>query len=850
MISIIDIYQSTFIIDSSNFNKNTIKQYGCILLDEESNVSIFNTSFIGCISNEKGGAIYSSGSLLDIKYSRFIGNQAQIGGAIYYVPGRTYFDPSNIFEKNNGSIFGKNLYSNPYFLCFFNEKDGSCSTNKDTLKNFRPGAELNLFKIRILDEERNQMIENDLLNLKLYLNVKLITNNRKNNEIYSINASTSIINIELNEDGFFKLNNITLIGIPNSEVTLEFSSPQIQNPLIKNNFISFNVTFRNCEKGEYQEPVTGICYVCPHDTFSFDTNEGYCKKCLEGLKCQGGANTTIEQGYWRSKLYSEKIIKCTQSEQSCVGGVESENKICRKGNIGAKCESCDLTGKYWNSTYTGSIESGCVECENLKYNYIILAFLSLFNFVSMALSIKGTLDNVFLKLKMLVISLFARYGMFNTKENESSMYIKIYISYFQIIQILSMLELKYTDWFDSIKKVIGSPNSSVLYSFDCALANYDSFLSIIHLKIIITLFVPFFYLILFAVCFFIWVRKTKKKWQYGLLYTVGLFTVFFFQPDTIDSLINALTCVTIGDEDYMKYDVAYKCDGDVFKYSLVLGIPFLIFWAAALPLLILWRIYKNRMKLNSIKNRLRYGFFYEDYNIYFWEFVRMYEKIFLTIIVSFFETRIVVKGVLVIILIYIYKYLLEKHNPYKTKTLNSIEKLNTNVCLLSTILGVLAYADDGNITFISYAFIIIINFIFNYRILRKLIIAFTYSYHEKLMEMKKGILLKYPFLKIILKPLPEIKTIEQWRAARRVVSKYLRSRERKKFVRLTGRINGLNDPILELDHNEDEQLYKRESVKKSRKSTKKSIKPIPISKPGENEMVTLKDNTENSLHQK
>jgi len=64
----------------------------------------------------------------------------------------------------------------------------------------------------------------------------------------------------------------------------------------------------------------------------------------------------VDQGYWRSGLYSENIIPCLQD--GCLGGLESE---CAEGYEGKLCQTC--SGFVGDKYYAKSAAGACLACE-------------------------------------------------------------------------------------------------------------------------------------------------------------------------------------------------------------------------------------------------------------------------------------------------------------------------------------------------------------------------------------------------------------------------------------------------------------------------------------------------------
>ena len=795
----INSVKSNVFVNNSNFTNNIATLDGGCIKTDSCALNISLSSFSNNIAiNGSGGAIYfysENNNYFFLETSFFENNVALIGGAIFYQKVGIYIDSLTQFRNNKALLYGNNYYSYPYSLCFLNSSDSNnivCKEQREITYNFRSGGYLDNFYLKLLDEEGNPIINNEGVNgPSLSMQVSPVSAVNENT-IYSINNTKILTNSILSKEGIFSIENLIIIGKPESDLKLEFSSTTIKsNQSIstqksrRDYSISFTINLRNCSLGEFYQSLTGSCYLCLPGTYSYNPKKEGCNDCPEGLNCSGGANTLVKQTFWRGKSLAEQLFYCSKNPDSCVGGPGYANYICLTGHIGARCESCDLMGTFWKTSFSRTSDFGCVQCQDIVANYIILGVLSLFNFISMIMSIKGTIDNINTRLKLKVIKVFARYSMLFPRQNESSVYIKIYFSYFQIIQVLTLLNLTYPTWLNSVGVTVGTPTNSVLYSTDCLIANFITAIPYLHVKLILALLIPFVYLFIFTVGYILFMGKSKYHHKFSMLYTVCLFTLLYFQPSIVENIISVLSCVDVGGESYVKADVAFKCSGYEYEfYSIVIGIPALFFWAVGTPLLILFQLIKNRKNLQSIANQVRYGYLYDEYDIFYWEFIRMYEKILITVILSFYETQISMKGLLVILIIAIYQLLLYKKNPYKSKRLNMTDKFNSSVCYISIFFGLLAYKNSFDyIITICYIVIVFANISFNIFMLKHIISAYTYSLNDKIMVIIK----KIKCFRCLKNLFPQIerkfKTKFKWIRIRQLVSKYLRERERMRYER-------------------------------------------------------------------
>lgn len=121
-------------------------------------------------------------------------------------------------------------------------------------------------------------------------------------------------------------------------------------------------------------------------------------------------------------------------------------------------------------------------------------------------------------------------------------------------------------------------------------------------------------------------------------------------------------------------------------------------------------VWKIRDALDDFENRKKLGYFYNEYTKegYLWEFVKIFQKELIIIFLIFYEDRIVVKGLVVFLIVFIYGGFTVKYHPYTSNRLNNIDRISTAVCAASLCLGVLIYAAQRE----SLNYLVIIMFLF------------------------------------------------------------------------------------------------------------------------------------------
>lgn len=84
--------------------------------------------------------------------------------------------------------------------------------------------------------------------------------------------------------------------------------------------------------------------------------------------------------------------------------------------------------------------------------------------------------------------------------------------------------------------------------------------------------------------------------------------------------------------------------------------PMLILWVLLLPFLFMFLVWRKRKVLEARSTQMTLGYFYKEYslNSYLWEFVKIFEKEFMVIVLVYYEEVVPVKGLLIVLILFLY----------------------------------------------------------------------------------------------------------------------------------------------------------------------------------------------------
>ncbi|EAR87180.2 transmembrane protein, putative (macronuclear) [Tetrahymena thermophila SB210] len=723
------------------------------LQNDKFSMIIDQTTFIENSCNTRGGSLYVDSQILNSAYqsikmknSKIINNKASIGGGIYQQNLSVDTQESNIITNNTILIYGKDDISYPSQLRvknideFIQLNNAVVQKHQIVINNFRSGANISEIQFVLLNN-KNELIypitSDDYNTYQVNVNFDPET---KDLSSYSLSGDLFAKYDEHLQA--FKFSNINIIGTPGTSANISFTSKQIYildqktQKFIQNYTFNILINFRLCGPGEKINNLNQVteCQICPQNYYSFDVSN--CLECPQGATCYGGTNIVANSGYWRKSNTSNLLIDCSNLSENCVGG-SFGNHICYEGHIGALCEECDIFGEYWGQSYAKSAKYSCTRCDQIKGNVWVLILVTVWTILSMCLAIKGDVDvlrknvailaiqkNILLRKKSLSMrekrhtlstqqNIFSKISQqskyfassqhspsiknnsiqFKKHKDNSGILIKMFTNYIQIVGSIATFNLSIPSGIFEFPQTIGQPLNKTMSSLDCALKDLNS--------------------------------SQQIRFPWYILTTAIMFLIIYIQPDLVAQIIALLSCRQVGDTNYILSNVSFVCYSREHQfYILALIIPMLLLWVFIIPAIFFFLLRRNKDKLESSEIKLKYGFLYKEYQNYafYWEFIKMAEKLAIILVLNFYSQSIVTKGILVFIIIAAYGILTLIIHPYQETEINEIDFNSTNVCALTVLFGLFMY-DNPFFYFVytSFGIIIIMNSWFICKILSKII---------------------------------------------------------------------------------------------------------------------------------
>ncbi|EAR86751.3 transmembrane protein, putative (macronuclear) [Tetrahymena thermophila SB210] len=642
-----------------------------------------------------GGAIYIQNdsimkNQLQIQDNYFIENQSQFGGAIASSTGQSVNQYSNnTYIHNKAYKYGQNIQASPTSLNVYIDSNikqiYQNSHSQLTVQNHYGGYIKEDIVLKFYSqylEEINVIPDDSTLDIKILRGQGFINTNK----IYQ-------------QNGEFNLTKqLQIYGNMGQELILQITSNQIQIPRynISNYILSYDTDYslilkisfaKTCPVGQVKKQIHdkfNYCLSCI-DSYSFK-NSDVCFQCPNTeVKCSGN-KIFLTSSYWRVNQQSSVLYKC----KNCIGDYnlnENEKEImsqrlivndlnyyCKKGYIGALCEDCDITGKYWGTSYYMSLNRKCQKCSEIQILDILYPICFTLILVLFILSITHSYHKQVQKnLLHKTCSTIFKEQMFYIRQNFANT-VKLFISQSFVLGIVFYYDQTIPNVLSSILIDIGNLFVFQIRILDCLLmkitqANFLTF------NIFFYFSYWFFVLISFIlVCFFKKFCFQYKLWCQEIVLGVWIF-IYSSQFAILNKIFRQIKCQKFDSQSFVTDYLSYYCDEFQFKffdyvlsamYSLVLLVP--------IGFLFL-KLYKKQYLLNDYQNKLVYGYFTEGYKLkfYFWDLIKLIYKMLLGIIVSFSYQINQIQPVLSVIISILYSFLLHLCQPYLQKKLNQIE---------------------------------------------------------------------------------------------------------------------------------------------------------------------------------
>ncbi|CAD8079294.1 unnamed protein product [Paramecium sonneborni] len=732
---------SIVIIKDSNFIENIGSLGGAILI-QNVGIRITNCKIISNYANKLGGGLFLQlkGSDFQIKSTIITNNEALDGGGIYYNQDETIHNNfiNSFLLFNNAKQFGNNLIESPHHLAFLiNDLE---MRSKKQIINYQLYDHLVLTPYKIIEQgipfftnylmiPSNQVIQeyqiyqpSSTQYFSYITNVSLILKNHLNETLPNILNITcilieqavykenldqageqkqqTILQFDSSKD-YYNLGSLSFIFDPYNQekkllqIEVNCQSPKQQNSL---NYIIQAKSFK-CQLGEFY--VNSGCQIC-------QSSQGFYSVVYDATKCSIFDKTKFKnitknnieflEGYWRPNFLSDQIEECYKNQKFCKGGWEYGNQICDQGHIGALCEECDIynirgDGKYFKKQE----DSYCISCFGVQDSIIPFIATSFWSFISIIITLRS-IDQSNLLFRSLKLQQKFSKIIFNLEQGHESFLIKMLLNYLWIYSVIFTFNIKFQLSFTFVDSV-SNTSYQMTNNLDCYLSQNQS-LELIYSKIITMLVLMTFQFILIIMVFLLyyWYKKIElSKFNLEIISNSLLYLYISNYGGLIKMYFSILSKRDVSNQSYIQGDVSLFFGSKehlIWIFSFV--IPGILVFSLIIPLFLFIVMYIKKDQHDNIQIRKHFCYLINEYNhrSYFWEEIKLIKKTIIILILTYFETYIMLKASLLGLCLLIYQLLAFKKKPYILSNFNSMDLFSAQICLITIFLSAVKYVSE------------------------------------------------------------------------------------------------------------------------------------------------------------
>ncbi|CAD8102338.1 unnamed protein product [Paramecium sonneborni] len=504
-------------------------------------------------------------------------------------------------------------------------------------------------------------------------------------------------------------------------------------------YYSLEVAVLKCQLGEFY--IQNSCQQCSQ-------NQGYYSVTYNSTKCSifdknKFENITSNQiylkvGYWRPNQYSDDVEHCFKYPNICKGGWFVGDQLCYLGSVGGLCEECDKynirgDGYYFKNQYNLQCHL-CKELTNSILLFIIASFWSLISTLLTLSSIdKSNQLFTFCKLRQKFSNI-----IFKLNQDHGSILIKLFLNYLWIFSSIFSFNINFTFSFSFIDQT-SNPSYFMANNLDCYLSQIND-VELIYLRIITMFLLMLCLLILIYLGFKLLAFISKKQFDASIISITALYLYVSNYATLIKQFFSLLAKRQISNLDYIQGDVSLRFGtSNHFSWIVTFIIPGLCLIGWLLPFSLLLLLYVKRHQIESIKFRKHFCYLFNEYNNqnFFWEWVKLAQKTFVIIILTYFETNIFLKASLLGLCLLFYQLYAQEQQPFIIQNFNKLDVKTGQICSISVFLAVIKYIseqqDNYILSFILQLILVCLSIKLSYPFIKNLVKLYHKKYKKQIL---------------------------------------------------------------------------------------------------------------------
>ncbi|CAD8095639.1 unnamed protein product [Paramecium sonneborni] len=712
----ITAYNSFMMIKQCKLLKNIAStQGGGLYLTLNNNSFLFNESIILNNKAKEAGGIYLNGEYI-LNETNFVKtillfNKAQ-NFANNLIESPTYLSLCiNQREMQSQILYHNNQQKNilklaPYLVI---EQEKQYYTNYlmlpsgQSIMNYEitmPQISKTLYYIQeiglYLKNSRNEQVQN-LFNSTCLIQFDIIQNKQKNDN--SIQENNQRVIVDFNQQkNYFDMSSLSIIFDPydQDKKYLQIEAACKIDQFNKTLNYLINVRSFKCQLGEFY--MNKGCQKCIANqgfySVTYDTNK--CSIFDKNKFLEITENKiNLQQGFWRPHYLSDHTSYCFKNKIFCKGGWSYGNKLCSIGHLGALCEECDIQNIMGEGKYYKTLQNQeCLICQEQLENYVSFILILMWAICSITLTLNSTQKSFQMFTQLKLKERFNKI-LFKLNQDHQSILIKMLLNYLWMFSLIFTFNIQFSFQFVFIDQV-SNTSYFMVNNLDCYLSNIQT-IELIYCKIFTMLVFILQQFILIITGYIFYSIKIGQKFRSSIISNTLLILYIFNFPGLIKMLCSTISNRWISNVNYIQGDVSllYGSESHI-KWMFYFVIPILICFGCCIPLNLFVLLHFKRKQLDSLKLRSHLCYIYNEYNehSYFWELIKLVQKVIMILISTSFETNISIKASLLGITLLFYQGLTVKFKPYLTSHMNHLDLYTGQICSMSIFLAAVKNTSD------------------------------------------------------------------------------------------------------------------------------------------------------------
>ena len=540
-------------------------------------------------------------------------------------------------------------------------------------------------------------------------------------------------------------------SIPNANATGHFTCSSVVNVLTKT-VIEMDQSYYGyyacaCDAGYYGE--YNQCYECPASNAicsngkinciagSYGPTGGECLDCPDNAECDGKTIQSLE-GYW-APLNSRGEDRTKSSQREADQSADGEESPMRRRRLMQKSQS-ELQGNLDNFTtefFACHHPSRCLpdsSCVNGTEGHLcgVCAFKDEHGIrwhpsgdtCVPCPSIFTILLAIFLAAVAAIVGVEILFLPVEQAKRKSAK-AKILISFFQILATMVIYyDVQWPEFYSSAISWSGifSLNISSILAIDCLrnganMTFYHTFFINMWFPILFTVIVVLQLVIGVPIWYYL-SRRTRVKFNefmwLNLCTRNFLFLLLFIHPTLSSSVLQIFQCENVGGTYLLSVDLSQECFTPEWFFWASVAAFFFLVYVVGIPISILVVLVFHRNKLDEEATFNRLGGLYGAYqsNVFYWEVVEIYRKLFLVGVIIFILPGTLLQIAVALAVCFVALMMNEMIRPYNDRSDSWLAFATlSQLCIILYAMMIFKYyqdaaENDGNDPTIIMAFLI------------------------------------------------------------------------------------------------------------------------------------------------